>query len=197
MTTKERDELIGRLKMAESPSIVTMGTFDGVHRGHQALIAAAHRYAREHELPLIAATFSPRPEQLFKPDTALPAICSLPDRIERLRAAGANDVVVIPFNREVASITYETFAHLLVEHLGSARCSSVRTSPSGAVARGRRSACDRSVSRYARTALCSPRAEPRRSARRASAWRSRLGHRPAKRSLRLDPKHPCQPVGGT
>jgi cytidyltransferase-like protein len=118
MKTDELDELVVRLARAEKPSIVTMGTFDGVHRGHQALIAEARRHARQGGLPLVAVTFSPRPEQLFKPDTALPDICSLATRIHRLRAAGADDVVVIPFNRRVAGITYQTFASLLVEHLG-------------------------------------------------------------------------------
>jgi riboflavin kinase/FMN adenylyltransferase len=120
MKTDELDELLRRLEMAEKPSsTVTMGTFDGVHRGHQALISAARRHARRCGLPLIAVTFSPRPEQVFNPDTALPDICALPTRIDRLRAAGADDVVVIPFSRRVADINYERFARLLVEHLGS------------------------------------------------------------------------------
>jgi riboflavin kinase / FMN adenylyltransferase len=118
MKTDELDELVVRLARAQKPAIVTMGTFDGVHRGHQALIAQARRHARVCGLPLVAVTFSPRPEQLFKPDTALPDICSLATRIRRLRAAGADDVVVIPFNRRIAGIRYEMFAALLVEHLG-------------------------------------------------------------------------------
>jgi riboflavin kinase/FMN adenylyltransferase len=118
MNIDELDELARRLEMAGKPSIVTMGTFDGVHRGHRALIGAARRHAGQCRLPLIAVTFSPRPEQLFNPGSALPDICSLPTRIERLRAAGADDVVVIPFDRRVAGITYRAFARLLVEHLG-------------------------------------------------------------------------------
>jgi riboflavin kinase/FMN adenylyltransferase len=93
-----------------------MGTFDGVHRGHRALIAAASRHARALQLPLVAVTFSPRPQRVFDP-AALPDICSLSNRIERLYSAGANTVLVLPFNRQVAQVDYKDFAALLVHYL--------------------------------------------------------------------------------
>jgi riboflavin kinase/FMN adenylyltransferase len=95
-----------------------MGTFDGVHSGHRALIASARRLADERGLPLVAVTFSPRPERLIAPAQALPDLCSIPTRIALLRDAGADDVVVVPFTKVVARISAERFARLLVEDLG-------------------------------------------------------------------------------
>jgi len=105
------------LRRHRRPCVVTMGTFDGVHSGHRALIAAGRRLADERGLPLVAVTFSPRPERLFAPAHALPDLCSIPTRVVLLRDAGADDVVVIPFMKIVARISAKRFVRLLVDDL--------------------------------------------------------------------------------
>lgn len=114
-----RAELAGVLRAHRRPCVVTIGTFDGVHAGHRALVARARRLARGRALALTALTFSPRPEQLFKPDAALPDLCPLPERVRRLRDAGADDVVVVPFTRALAALDAPSFVHHLVEDLGA------------------------------------------------------------------------------
>lgn len=100
------------------PSVVAVGTFDGVHHGHRALLRTARRIADRRGLDVIAVTFSPRPEQVFSPGQALPDICPVPERVTRLRRAGADEVVVVPFDRSVAAVDYRHVADLLVECLG-------------------------------------------------------------------------------
>jgi FAD synthase len=99
--------------------VATIGTFDGVHPGHRALVAHAHRLARARGLNLTAVTFSPRPDQVLRPQRALPDLCSLPERLLRLRLAGADDVVVVPFSHAIAEMSAETFVTHLRRDLGA------------------------------------------------------------------------------
>ena len=112
------DSLRLLLRAHAAPSVVTVGTFDGVHRGHRALVRAARTLARRRGLKTIAVTFSPRPEQLFAARTPPPDVCSVDERVRRLRRAGADDVVVVPFDRDVAGIGHVDFAAMLVFELG-------------------------------------------------------------------------------
>lgn len=106
------------LRRHRCPSVVTVGTFDGVHRGHAALVAHARGLARARGLRTIAVTFNPRPDRVFLPEGALPDIFPISERVARLRSCGADDVVVVPFDRELAGVGYGRFAHHLVTDLG-------------------------------------------------------------------------------
>jgi len=75
---------------------VTLGNFDGVHRGHQSIIAETARHARAAGGPAVAVTFDPHPLQILRPDSFQPVLTTVPQRAELLRQYGAAQVVVLP-----------------------------------------------------------------------------------------------------
>jgi cytidyltransferase-like protein len=114
-----RGELRALLRAQRGPCVVTIGTFDGVHAGHRALVRRAAAEARRRGVRLVAITFSPRPDTVIRPHRALADICPLEERIARLRAAGADAIVVLPFTPELMRISAAEFARLLVDELGT------------------------------------------------------------------------------
>ncbi|MBV9803440.1 MAG: FAD synthetase family protein [Solirubrobacterales bacterium] len=83
-------------------TVVTVGTFDGVHAGHRALLADARRQADGRGKSLVAVTFSPRPDvALGRARRPLPDLCSVAERVARLRAAGADHVEILSFTAEL------------------------------------------------------------------------------------------------
>jgi len=99
------------------PSVVTVGNFDGVHLGHQHVIAEA-RAAAAGRLPVVAVTFEPHPVAVLRPERA-PSMLTTPEqRAELLADAGATDVLVVPFDRELAAWPPQRFVDdILVETL--------------------------------------------------------------------------------
>jgi riboflavin kinase/FMN adenylyltransferase len=104
-------------KAHRAPCVVTAGTFDGVHSGHRQLVARASDEARRRSLRLTAVTFSPRPDAVAKPP-GLPDLCGLDERVLRLRRAGADDVVIVPFTRALMGMPAAEFVGHLVRDLG-------------------------------------------------------------------------------
>lgn len=100
---------------------VTVGNFDGVHRGHRELVAAAARWAGRVGGPAVAVTFDPPPFQVLVPAAPpRPPLTTLADRAELLHAAGANRVVVLRTTAELLGLTPEEFvARVVVRLLGA------------------------------------------------------------------------------
>lgn len=101
-----------------SPSgsrVVSIGTFDGVHLGHQYLLAQAGNRAEELGQTLLAVTFEPNPAQVIRPEAFQGRLNTPEDKLRRLRATGVHDVVVAPFTRELMMESPETFMGHLVE----------------------------------------------------------------------------------
>lgn len=92
------------------PSVVTIGVFDGLHRGHRRLIEAARRVADQRGLPLVLVTFDPHPARVLGLDKDTATLTTLAHRAELAGAAGADAVCVLRFTREVAALSPEVFA---------------------------------------------------------------------------------------
>nr|WP_279672496.1 bifunctional riboflavin kinase/FAD synthetase [Flexivirga meconopsidis] len=90
-------------------SVVTIGNFDGVHRGHAALLASVVELARERDARSVAVTFEPHPLKVLFPDRAPTLISSSAERLELLDATGLDAVLVLPFTKELAALTPEEF----------------------------------------------------------------------------------------
>jgi riboflavin kinase/FMN adenylyltransferase len=107
----------------QAPSVVTLGNYDGVHLGHRALVARAKQRAdAQPGLRAVALTFDPHPLRVLSPQHAPPLLTTLERRIALLRGAGADEVVVQPFDAAFASWAPEIFVRaLLVERLAASR----------------------------------------------------------------------------
>ncbi len=99
------------------PSAVTIGVFDGVHRGHQHLVAALCERARAEGLAAVALTFNPHPRTVLRPGSAVAYLTSLEERIELLQALGLDAVGVLAFTSELAQLSPRDFLALLVDEL--------------------------------------------------------------------------------
>jgi riboflavin kinase / FMN adenylyltransferase len=99
--------------------IVAIGNFDGVHRGHQALLAQARAIADQHGLPLGVVTFEPHPRSFFRPDEPVFRLSPLALKLRLLKALGVDFVSVVQFDAQLAALSAEEFIELeLMEKLG-------------------------------------------------------------------------------
>jgi riboflavin kinase/FMN adenylyltransferase len=99
-------------------TILTLGNFDGVHRGHQAIIETAVGRAREQGGRPAVLTFEPHPIAVLMPDRAPPIIQSLHDRLEKIRDLGIDTVILQRFTREFAAMDPEAFVRdFLLRHI--------------------------------------------------------------------------------
>jgi riboflavin kinase/FMN adenylyltransferase len=99
-------------------SVVTIGVFDGVHRGHQLLVHRAVAAARERGVQSLAVTFDPHPTTVTHPDAVPKLLTGVARRVELLRACGVDDVVVVPFTAELSHLSPQEFLdRVLVEQL--------------------------------------------------------------------------------
>ena len=99
-------------------SVVTIGNFDGVHRGHRAVLAAAVDEARRRELPAVAMTFDPHPALVHRPESAPPLLTGIVDRLELMAEVGVDAALVVPYTLDFARATPEDFVRrYLVDRL--------------------------------------------------------------------------------
>ncbi len=101
--------------------VVTIGEFDGVHRGHQRVVERAVEDGRERQLPVVVITFDPHPDEVIRPGSHPPLLCSGRRRAELLAGLGADAVFVLPFTLEFSRLDPDEFVRtVLVERLHAA-----------------------------------------------------------------------------
>ena len=100
-------------------TIYALGFFDGVHLGHAALLVACRKLAEETGRNAAAVTFSSHPDTLVLGKTPN-LINTIEDRVQLLKAAGMDDVIVLPFDKQMQSMPWQEFLTLLVEHYHAA-----------------------------------------------------------------------------
>ena len=102
-------------------TVVTIGMYDGVHRGHQALIGAAVARARAMRRPALLLTFDPHPAEVIRPGSHPAILTSLDRKAELVAGLGVDAMCVLPFTQDFMRLPPETFTHtVLVEHLHAA-----------------------------------------------------------------------------
>ncbi|MFL6130915.1 MAG: bifunctional riboflavin kinase/FAD synthetase [Mycobacteriales bacterium] len=98
--------------------VVTIGVFDGVHRGHQQIIDRAVQRARDTDQPAVVLTFDPHPSEVVRPGSHPAVLTPLRRKAELLEQLGVDVLCVMPFTTEFSRLEAAEFVHLvLVEHL--------------------------------------------------------------------------------
>lgn len=102
------------------PSVLTIGVFDGLHRGHRRLIDKARAVAGERSLPLVLVTFDPHPARVLGLGRDTATLSTIEHRAELAAGAGVDAVCVLRFTRALAGLSPGDFArHVLVDALGA------------------------------------------------------------------------------
>lgn len=97
--------------------VITIGNFDGVHRGHRALIDATRALAAQLGAPCAVLTFDPAPRDVLRPDNGIARIQSLDRKLSHLARAGLDAAIVQPFDRALAGSSPRDFAQRLADDL--------------------------------------------------------------------------------
>ncbi|MDY0361684.1 MAG: bifunctional riboflavin kinase/FAD synthetase [Desulforegulaceae bacterium] len=106
-----------QIKHNNGNTIVTIGNFDGVHKGHQELIKLAITKGKEKNLRTMAVTFDPHPIKCIKPGDHPPIITPLEQKIELLSQFGIDDILVIKFSTEFANLTAVEFTENILVNI--------------------------------------------------------------------------------
>jgi len=110
---------IHNLREQHRGCVLTIGNFDGVHRGHQALLAQLCKEGRQRNLPVMVMLFEPQPLELFAAEKAPARLTRLREKVRYLEQAGVDAVLCVRFDRRFAARTAQSFvADLLVDKLG-------------------------------------------------------------------------------
>ncbi|MFD2179882.1 bifunctional riboflavin kinase/FAD synthetase [Veronia pacifica] len=110
---------IHNIRDAHHGCVLTIGNFDGVHLGHQAVLSKVIEKARELGLPPTVMLFEPQPQELFAGKNAPARLTRLRDKYRQMAALGVERLLVVNFSNKFAAMTPEDFVHrLLVEQLG-------------------------------------------------------------------------------
>ncbi len=100
-------------------SVLTIGNFDGIHKGHQLILKRLQECAKAHSLPSTVMIFEPHPEELFNADKAPARLTRLREKLVQFKRFNVDRVVLVKFNQQFSQLRAEQFViQLLVEKLG-------------------------------------------------------------------------------
>ncbi|ALP51793.1 bifunctional riboflavin kinase/FMN adenylyltransferase [Candidatus Tenderia electrophaga] len=110
---------IHNLQPRQRGCVATIGNFDGVHLGHQAVLGQLAEAAGRLDLPTVVITFEPQPQEYFGAAAQTPRLTRLREKLQALRRYSVDRVLCLPFNRRLAAWSAQEFIHtLLVQGLG-------------------------------------------------------------------------------
>jgi riboflavin kinase / FMN adenylyltransferase len=120
--TVQRWQGLGDVPADWGPSAVTIGVFDGVHLGHQRIVARAAEVATAYRLPLVVVTFDPHPAEVVRPGSHPPLLVTLRRRVQLLAELGADAVCVLAFTLAFSQLSPDEFVRaVLAERLHARR----------------------------------------------------------------------------
>lgn len=99
------------------PCVLALGTFDGIHRGHDSLLSETIREAAERQTEAAVCTFDRIPAAVLHPEKEIGMLMTAGERMEELERRGFDSVYLVPFSKETASVTAEEFMTALTEEL--------------------------------------------------------------------------------
>lgn len=110
---------LGNIPLQHSGFAVTIGNFDGVHRGHQMLLAKLKEESKRLQVPSLVFTFEPHPQEFFATENVTPRLSSLRDKFYQFAQYGIDQVLVVRFDEVFARLSAEDFVkQILCERLG-------------------------------------------------------------------------------
>ena len=116
----QRWRALDEVPVGFGPSVVTIGVYDGVHRGHQVGVGRTVALARDRGAAPVVVTFAPHPMEVVHPAAVPPALSTLEHRLDLLEALGVDATLVLPFTVEVSRWSPEEFVdRVLVRALGA------------------------------------------------------------------------------
>ncbi|MES5044665.1 bifunctional riboflavin kinase/FAD synthetase [Rhizobium nepotum] len=120
MTVFHRNEKKEPLPEALRGGVIAIGNFDGVHRGHRAVLDRALELAEARGVPALVLTFEPHPRSIFRPETPVFRLTPAPLKARILEAIGFRSVIEYPFDREFSQRSADEFVNsILVDWLGA------------------------------------------------------------------------------
>ena len=120
MTSTQPEFIYGIRNLAPVPTVLTVGAFDGIHLGHQAIMSQAVNSAKTKGLQASALILEPLPREYFNPEQAPPRILPLRERVDAIFGCGIDRVVCLRFNAALSALSPEDFVQsILVDGLAA------------------------------------------------------------------------------
>lgn len=107
------EELLGK---GFGQTVVTIGTFDGVHKGHQTILQQLKNKSREKQLPGVVITFDPHPRELLHPEQPIQLLNTLEEKIQLFERHGIEHLVIVPFTRAFSLLSAEDYVEKFLVH---------------------------------------------------------------------------------